>query len=138
MPEFNCRTLTPQGQVVRSVVEESSRLACIRRLRKNGLTPISVKPKVSVKISKSDNKNKKARNIKQLSNFEVKNKSKDKNKKAQSGFWSMLNSDIGGSGGKKISYRDIRVFTQNFYLLKKANFNNIHALSTVIRNYRKS
>ena len=26
------------------------------------------------------------------------------------------------------------VFTQNFYLLKKANFNNIHALSTIIES----
>ena len=30
---------------------------------------------------------------------------------------------------KKIPSRDIRIFTQNFYLLKKANFNNIHALN---------
>lgn len=44
----------------------------------------------------------------------------------------MLNNDLGG-GGRKPSSRDIRVFTQNFYLLKKANFNNIHALSTVIQ-----
>ena len=34
--------------------------------------------------------------------------------------------------GAKISGRDIVTFTQNFYLLKKANFNNIHALSTII------
>lgn len=33
---------------------------------------------------------------------------------------------------EKITSRDIRIFTQNFYLLKKANFNNIHALKTVI------
>ena len=26
------------------------------------------------------------------------------------------------------------IFTQNFYLLKKANFNNIHALSTIIES----
>ena len=26
------------------------------------------------------------------------------------------------------------VFTQNFYLLKKANFNNIHALNTIIES----
>ena len=26
------------------------------------------------------------------------------------------------------------VFTQNFYLLKKANFNNIHALKTIIES----
>ena len=32
---------------------------------------------------------------------------------------------------QKITSRDIRIFTQNFYLLKKAGFNNIHALKTV-------
>ena len=31
-----------------------------------------------------------------------------------------------------VKTRDIVIFTQNFYLLKKAEFNNIHALSTVI------
>ena len=34
----------------------------------------------------------------------------------------------------KISNRDVVIFTQNFYLLKKANFNNIHALSTIIES----
>ena len=32
----------------------------------------------------------------------------------------------------KITSRDLVVFTQDFYLLKKANFNNIHALTTII------
>lgn len=33
-----------------------------------------------------------------------------------------------------ITQRDLVVFTQNFYLLKKANFNNIHALDTIIQS----
>jgi type II secretory pathway component PulF len=133
MPEFNCKTLTPQGQIVRSVVEESSRLACIRKLRKNGLTPISVTPRLAVKIKITTSQ--KAKNLKPEANFEFKrknDKTKGKNQKTQSGgIWAVLTSDVGG-GGRKITSRDIRVFTQNFYLLKKANFNNIHALSTVI------
>ena len=32
----------------------------------------------------------------------------------------------------KITTRDIAIFTQNFYLLKRANFNNVHALTTII------
>ena len=133
MPEFNCRMLTPQGQVVRSNVEESSRLACIRRLRRNGLTPISVKPVLKLTSSKKiNNSNKRMRNIKPTSNLANKSKTKNKNKKAKTSVWEVLNGDIGG-GGKKPTSRDIRVFTQNFYLLKKANFNNIHALSTVIQ-----
>jgi len=35
---------------------------------------------------------------------------------------------------EKITTRDIMIFTQNFYLLKKANFNNIHALDTIIQS----
>ena len=35
---------------------------------------------------------------------------------------------------EKITQKDIKVFTQNFYLLKKANFNNIHALNTIIES----
>ena len=136
MPQFNCKMLTPQGQVIKSKVEESSRLACIRKLRRNGLTPISVTPVLSLtNPKKSDKTAKKARNLKPTANFETKRESrnkKNKNKKAQGGLWELLNSDLGG-GGRKPTARDIRVFTQNFYLLKKANFNNIHALSTVIQ-----
>ena len=130
MPEFNCRALTPHGQVVRSRLEDYSRLACIRRLRKNGLTPISVTPAVKVFKNTNNKKNKKARNIKPTANFQNKKKV-TKNKKAKGSIWESLNKSIGTEGGK-VTYRDIRVFTQNFYLLKKANFNNIHALSTVI------
>ena len=138
MRQFNCKVLTAQGQIIKSKVEEASRLACIRKLRRNGLTPISVTPVVTIIGSKKSDKTavKKARNIKPTANFETrresKSKQKNKNKKAQGGIWELLNSDLGG-GGKKPSARDIRVFTQNFYLLKKANFNNIHALSTVIQ-----
>ena len=136
MPQFNCKMLTPQGQVIKSKVEEASRLACIRKLRRNGLTPISVTPVLSLTNGKkTDKTTKKARNIKPTANFETKRESrnkKNKNKKAQGGLWELLNSDLGG-GGRKPTARDIRVFTQNFYLLKKANFNNIHALSTVIQ-----
>ena len=35
---------------------------------------------------------------------------------------------------EKITNRDLVIFTQNFYLLKKANFNNIHALNTIIES----
>ena len=32
----------------------------------------------------------------------------------------------------RITTRDLVIFTQDLYLLKKANFNNIHALSTIV------
>ena len=62
MPQFNCKVLTAQGQIIKSRVEEASRLACIRKLRRNGLTPISVTPVVTILSSKKGDKttNKKA------------------------------------------------------------------------------
>lgn len=132
MPVFMCKALTPQGQIVKSKVEDSSRLACIRRLRRNGFTPISVTKTLTLN-SMSNTKKGARRNIKSETHFVNKNKSKKaKIKKNKGGIWEKLNSDISLGGGPKITEKDIRIFTQNFYLLKKANFNNIHALNTVI------
>lgn len=41
---------------------------------------------------------------------------------------------IAKNRGHKIKQRDVEIFTQNFLLLKKADFNNIHALETVINS----
>ena len=38
------------------------------------------------------------------------------------------------SGTQKVTTKEIMIFTQNFYLLKKADFNNIHALNTIIES----
>lgn len=80
MPNFNCKALTPQGQVVRSRIEDVSRLACIRKLRRNGFTPISVTQTLSVNNTKKKKANER-RNIKPEANFVKRNK-KVKSKKA--------------------------------------------------------
>ena len=43
-----------------------------------------------------------------------------------------LTQRLGMNITSKITTRDLVLFTQDLYLLKKANFNNIHALSTII------
>ena len=83
MPIYNCKALTPQGQIVKSRVEDTSRLACIRKLKRNGLTPISVSQTLSVgSIGKKAN-SKMRKNIKPEANLSSKNKkTKSKNRKA--------------------------------------------------------
>ena len=56
-------------------------------------------------------------------------KSINHNKKFSEKLKKVLFSNVNNA---KITNKDIVIFTQNFYLLKKANFNNIHALSTII------
>lgn len=129
MPTFIYKAITPQGQIVKAKMDDASKISCVRKLKRNGLTPISVTQTLT--ITRGSNTTRK-KNIKPQ---QVENKSKAtaqvsaKNQKKQSLIERL---DRALMSTEKITFRDIRVFSQNFYLLKKAQFNNIHALSTVI------
>lgn len=135
MPVFICKSLTPQGKIVKTRLEESNRLACIKKLKKNGMTPISVQSTSSLRKSKNQTLHEKTKmksNINYAQVAQIKRNQENAKKKARANIAELFSADGNIIGGPKISSRDIRIFTQNFYLLKKANFNNIHALSTVI------
>lgn len=129
MPTFIYKAITPQGQIVKSKIDDASKISCVRKLKRNGLTPISVTQTLTIT---RDSNTARKKNIKPQ---QVENKNKatatvsKKNQKKQS-FIERLDRALMST--EKITFRDIRVFSQNFYLLKKAQFNNIHALSTVI------
>ena len=42
MPTFIYKAITPQGQVVKSKMNDASKISCIKKLKRNGLVPISV------------------------------------------------------------------------------------------------
>ena len=127
MPTFNCKVITPQGQVTKTKVNESDKESCINRLKQNGFIPINVSPVKSLIKNKELNTRYKTNII----DFDDLNTARLSNKTTKKpSFFEKIREDIKFS--KKITLRDLRIFTQNFYLLKKANFNNVHALSTVI------
>ena len=137
MPRFEYRALTQQNQVIRNKITETSRAACIKRIKKNGLTPISVKQIADIKINsnKKSNGRKNLRTKEQQRQEELFSSMVTKRRNKESSMTRKLNASMNVSlFSKKITSRDIRIFTQDFYLLKKANFNNIHALATVIGN----
>ena len=126
MPVYSYRALTKTGQEVKNRVEDISRYNLIKRLKVNGLVPISVIP-INTRFRKKIIKNKNIENIdavlkKVTTNSEGVRRRVTLKEKA----------NLLLAGGQRIKVRDVMVFTQNFYLLKKANFNNIHALSTII------
>ena len=53
MPTFAYKAITPQGQVVKSKMDDASKLSCVRKLKRNGLTPISVSQIVTISRKKS-------------------------------------------------------------------------------------
>ena len=128
MATFNYRALTEDGRIVRNKVEEGNKITLIHKLKNNGLYPISV-TQLGAKKNKSVKKRKNTSNIN--STIEKINTTINMNdNRRKLTLKDKVNNYIGTTD--KITERDIAIFTQNFYLLKKANFNNIHALTTVI------
>lgn len=125
MPTFVYRAVTENGTIVRNRVEDINKKMLIRKLKHNNLMPISV-VQVNSTILKSKKKQKKNFNdinemiekAAYLNNYQAEKKS--------------LMQKLGKNLSSKITTRDLVIFTQDLYLLKKANFNNIHALSTII------
>ena len=128
MPLYYYKAITKTGKLVKNRVEDSSRIILMRKLRRNGLTPIVVMQTAK----KKNNSRKPKKNSKSagdvLKNVDVIRANSRKKATLKEKVYARF------AVTEKVKIRDIIVFTQNFYLLKKANFNNIHALSTVLEN----
>lgn len=130
MPQYIYRAVTNRGQVVKNKIEESSKQSVVKKLKSNGLMPIQV---VQVGYIGQRTQKKKKRNISGVDDIIKKsaNVMRARDKRTLSWF-ERLNLKLRAT--EKITSRDLVIFTQNFYLLKKANFNNIHALNTIIES----
>ncbi len=126
MPTYIYKAATSTGLVVRNRVEAGSKQNLIRSLKENDMLPISVE---QVAYSSKRKKTKK-KNIKDIEEIMTNvNTTRIRNQKELT-VKEKINMYL--SKTEKVTQRDLVVFTQNFYLLKKANFNNIHALRTII------
>lgn len=132
MPTYTYKAVTRTGLVVKNKVEASSKQSLLKKIKSNGLIPIDVE-QMSYSSKKFTQKKAKKKNIEDIEdvikNINTTNLQKAKNKELST----KEKINLYFEGTKKITSRDIVVFTQNFYLLKKANFNNIHALNTIIQ-----
>ena len=127
MPEYVYRAVTRTGVIVRNKVEDVSRNVLIKRLKNNDLMPISI---VQVNYGRNAKKTKK-RNITDIEDI-MKNVNTGNIGQTKRDLTTLEKISLALSKTEKITTRDLVIFTQNFYLLKKANFNNIHALRTLI------
>lgn len=129
MPTYTYKAVTKTGLIVRNKVESSSRQNLIKTLKNNNLVPISIE---QINYRSNKNQRKKKKNVTDIQeimkNVNTTQLGKDKNKT----LTTKEKINLYFAKSEKITPRDLVVFTQNFYLLKKANFNNIHALNTII------
>ena len=133
MPEYVYRAITKEGVIVRNKVDSPSKQTLIKRLKAGELLPIDI---VQVGYGLGKKKvTKKRRNVTDIDEImKTANSStiiQGRGRKKQS---TQEKINLALAGTQKITTRDIMIFTQNFYLLKKADFNNIHALNTIIQS----
>ena len=128
MPTYTYRAVTSSGVVVRNRVEAASKQSLLRALKDNELMPITIE-QVSYSSRKKKTKKKNIKEIEEImqnvNTTQISTKKTTTTKEKISMYLSKT---------EKITNRDLVIFTQNFYLLKKANFNNIHALKTIIES----
>ena len=128
MPTYTYKAVTNSGLIVRNKVEASSKQNLLRSLKENDLMPITIE-QVAYSAKKKKTKKKNIKDIEEI----MKNVNTTQigiDQKHKMSAFDKVNAYFAKQ--QKITSRDLVIFTQNFYLLKKANFNNIHALKTII------
>lgn len=139
MATYKCKAITRTGQVVRSRLTDVSKQNVIKRLKQNDLTPILIEKVNSVNMPGVFGTKKEKRN-KSATRFQADPRTirQQIEKNAQKGLLNKkINLKINFAGLSGVKKDDIESFTQSFYLLKKANFTNIRALSTLHQNVQK-
>ncbi len=131
MPIYRYRAVSANGVIVANTIEESSKYAAIKKLKRNNLYPINIqkslqRKKASTTVRKNNNGISDIIKGVDTTNLLL------TREKAKTSYFDKIYHSI--TKTERITSRDIIVFTQNFYLLKKANFNNIHALNTIIES----
>ncbi len=129
MATFMYKAVTSKGVIVKNKVESASRMTLIKSLKNNNLMPISIE-QLSYKSKNGQKKQKK--NVTDIQEIMKNVNTTQIGKEKKHTLTSKEKVNLYFAKSEKITSRDLVIFTQNFYLLKKANFNNIHALSTII------
>ena len=129
MPTYIYKAVNSDGRIVRNRVEEGNKITLMRKLKANGLAPISITQTIARRIQPANKKKRNINNVQEVmrnagtTRLDATNRKRMTNIDLVKSYFAMQ---------KKITERDLVIFTQNFYLLKKANFNNVHALTTII------
>lgn len=129
MPIYKYKAMTPNGMIVTNTIEESSKQLAIMKLKRNNLIPINVDKSLQRTKSKRTVRKNTQGIDEVLKNVDTANLLASRQNTKQTYFDKVYHSI---TKSDRITSRDVIIFTQNFYLLKKANFNNIHALNTII------
>lgn len=133
MADFKYRAVLRNGKIMRGIINAKSKSEVIQIIKDTKMTPISINAK---KIRRPAVK-KKNIDMKKLGKAAEKNTKKiggltldaREPTTAKEKIMKLLSSDV--SFGRGVKPKDVLVFTNALYILKKAKFNNLNALESV-------
>lgn len=137
MAVYSYKAVSKSGQVFKNKMHEESEDNVRQRLKNQGLTPITIKKEVGIASALGGtNTPKKNREVaiivnESLAKAEAENRAKKEKKKD-------LTADIDFSFLDKVKTEDVVAFTQMLLLLKRANFTNMRALTTMLNNTKNT
>ncbi len=117
---YKYRGMLKDGKSIRGKIEAKTKSEAISKLKSSKITPIEVKKS---KTDELKQKNKKIGKPSKELNLKGREHGKKRKKKLD------LNSEI--TLFATVKPKDILVFTNNLYILKKSNFNNVQALESL-------
>ena len=130
MPEYKYRGMLRNGKIVRGIMSAKTRHDIIDNMKKSRIQPIQIKTVKKKLVSESKKKIEHNKLAKIQGDVERKRKEdlrKKADQNARKGKW-----------GKEINFnlsapkpKDVLVFTNGLYVLKKAKFNNITSLESL-------
>lgn len=130
MPEYKYRGMLRNGKIVRGIMSAKTRHDIIDNMKKSRIQPIQIKAVKKKLVSESKKKIEHNKLAKIQGDVERKRKEdlrKKADQNARKGKW-----------GKEINFnlsapkpKDVLVFTNGLYVLKKAKFNNITSLESL-------
>ena len=131
MPTYMYKAMTRTGVVVKNKVESVSKQNLVKTLKNNNLLPISIE-QLAYKSKNAPKRQRK--NVTDIQEVMKNINTTQIGSEKQRSLSTKEKINLYFAKTEKITTRDVVIFTQNFYLLKKANFNNIHALNTIIQS----
>lgn len=132
MAVYNCKAVTKSGKVVHCTMSDSYEKSVMKRLRENGLTPITVKESKAANLFKRGKQEKKnAVNTADVAKINEKYMLDRQRKKRGSSIKANDAIDLSFFTSKP-KIQDVMSFTQSFQLLKRAGFTNVRALTSLL------
>lgn len=135
MPEYKYRGMLRNGKIVRGIMSATTRHDIIKNMKKSRIQPIQIKQVKKKLVSESKKKIEQAKLAKIQGDVERKRREELRKKANQNVRRNKLGNGIDIVNGKP-KPKDVLIFTNGLYVLKKAKFNNIASLESLYNSTR--